>query len=64
MWTWLKRLWQDEDYAARALKAAATGVGVYVATPQGRTNWERAIPALLTMIGVALPSGKPKAPDA
>jgi hypothetical protein len=59
MWTWLKGLWADEDYAARALKALMVGLAVYLSTPPSR-GWERAIPALLAVFGSSLPSSKPR----
>ena len=59
MWTWLKGLWQDEDVAARAIKALVMGLAVYASTPSGR-GWERAIPAVMAAMGSSLPSTKPR----
>jgi hypothetical protein len=58
MFTYLKRLWTDELVAARLVRTVAMAVGVYLATPKGRSEWERAIPAVLTALGVGIPSAK------
>jgi len=59
VWTWIKGLWEDEDYAARAIKSLMMGLAVYVSTPSG-WGWERAIPALLAIFGSAIPSTRPR----
>lgn len=60
MGKWLRGLWEDEDVAARAIKALVMGLAVYISTPYGRNEFERAIPALLAVFGAAIPSTKPR----
>ena len=60
MWRWIKGLWEDEDVFARLLKAIGVAGGIYLSTPMGRGEIERAIPALLAFVAQAIPSTKPR----
>lgn len=58
MWTWLQRLWHDEDVAARLVRSVAIGISIWMTTPKGRSEWDRILPAVLAVVGVGLPSAK------
>lgn len=58
MWTWLKELWLDKSAANIFLRSALIGAGVYQSTPQGRSEWDRIIPALIAAVGSAIPSSR------
>ena len=62
MGNWLKGLWQDESVFARFAKAVGVGVGIYLATPRGRSEWERALPGVIAFLGSAIPSSSPTKP--
>jgi hypothetical protein len=63
------QLWNDPAFFSNALRSlistVATGVGLFLANPIGRTLTERALIAAIGAIGVgaaALPSAKPPPP--
>ena len=58
MWTWLKELWVDKSAANVFVRAVTVGLGVYLSTPTGRSEWERAIPAIVAALGSSIPSGR------
>lgn len=58
MWTWLKELWLDKSAANVFARSVLIGLGVYMSTPTGRSEWDRIIPAVVAALGSAIPSSR------